>query len=178
MREYWNKPELPTLVSETCKIGNSFPYTDATEVESVVWYWAVLRFKRHGLDFYFDEASFTMATRKIATLKDILKEWAQVYAYVDYFLDQDGYTTQTKWDFNYLTSAHSINKYLGTDQTVEDLNWWREHAKQSTERERIDGVAKQKVVEDSRTADWNEHANEYAAKLGVDPEAIKRPFEN
>jgi hypothetical protein len=161
------------LISET-----KFTFDPNDQHRSALFYWAKQRYVDKHLDFYFDDNSTNVMLVKVKNLFIVLKDWPRVKQFIDFFFEEDDYAQSLDWDFNYFTSARALNKFLGKIMPKEDLDWWREHSKQLIERQRADGTPKHKLVTESQLVDWHEAQEDYAANLGVDSEAIKRPFEN
>ena len=90
------------------------PYPKKGYHVSSIWYWAIQRYKRHGLDFRFTQSLFRkMATQYARSLGGALgKDWDEHKKYIDWFLGQtdDFIRQQTKFGFNYMISGHCVNR--------------------------------------------------------------------
>lgn len=179
MREPNQIPELPVLVSSTFPPGHRFPYENATPIEEAVWYWGVLRFKQRQLDWYFDVASFKVASNKMGDLITVVG-LDRIKTYTQWFMDENGFAASTNWDFNCFTSSHMINKFLGNESSDEDMSWYRHYVQ---DLDALQGpLAKEvptkiKEIRKSKAARIDEAKAEEAARLGTDPNSVKIPFE-
>lgn len=107
-------PKLPVKVSEVVELGLEFPLPRLAVQSSAVWYWALRRYEKYGIDFQFTTTNFrSMAIRYSKAVVDkIGKEWEVHKAYIDWYLDSmDPFIRRTtKYGFDFLSSASCLNK--------------------------------------------------------------------
>lgn len=107
-------PSLPVKVSEVANQEHAFPYAKTSLSASAIWYWAIMRYKLHGIDFEFNPHIFKqMITKYNAGLKNSFgKDWQTHREYIDWFLaNSDPFIRNTtRYGFDFMCSAHCKNK--------------------------------------------------------------------
>jgi len=105
------------LASVLAKEAVEFPRHKQAVNAAVVWYWAVHRFRKYGYDTSFSAKTFAQAAIKYS--KNIIphlgKSWEEHKKYIDWYLDQirdDFIAKNCKFNFNYFTSPHCLNKFF------------------------------------------------------------------
>lgn len=133
-RKSTEKPEGTNLVSETLNIGHEFPYEgDDSLADSFIWYWAVKRFEKHGLDMILDGKTIGKYKMFLSgNLDRIAKnDWNNVKNYIDWYLtiNNDWMRSQCGWGFNFLVSTSSLNRYLSAYRN-RDMRFYTEDTRQ------------------------------------------------
>ena len=114
--EVFNLDNYP-LVSVLAKESIEFPRQGQPVHIAVVWYWAVERFRKYGYDTSFTAKTFAQAAIKYSKniMKQLGKNWEEQKKYVDWYLEQirdDFIVKECKFNFNYFTSPHCLNKFF------------------------------------------------------------------
>jgi DNA-binding GntR family transcriptional regulator len=125
-------PSIPSDVgvniSEVVASDHAFPpYSRIGYNASAIWYWAMQRYVRYGLDFRFTQSLFRkMAVKYSRSLKGPLgTDWEVHKEHIDWFLDQtsDFIRRETKYGFDYMISGHCLNlrkEQEGNDEFIDN----------------------------------------------------------
>lgn len=121
-------PKTGIKVSEIANEEHEFPYVKLATHISAIWYWAIERYKRHGIDMAFTGTTFgKMAVKYSQGVGKFLgKEWEKHEDYIDWYLTQSDKFTRVECKFNerYLSSLTCYNRWTEepTDEGfVDDL---------------------------------------------------------
>jgi len=114
-REPDEAPEIPNLISQVAEEDHDFPYQKIAIHSSAVWYWAISRFRKHGLDFKLTKSGFgKMAVKYARWIKaDLGDDWDDHTEYIDWYLARyDDFTKyKAKYNFDFLSSTAALNQY-------------------------------------------------------------------
>lgn len=111
-------PKMTDSIKELAEATQEFPYNKIPVQSSAIWYWAIQRYKMHGLDFKFTNSSFGELVAKFAknVIKNLGKDWNKLQEYLEWYLHSrdDFISKEVKWGPHYMTSAHCVNSFLDT----------------------------------------------------------------
>lgn len=138
LRGKTKSPSLPVEIKETLEVGHIFPYEKEPVGRSVIWYWAVERYKKHKLNLLMTPDLFrTMILKLNRTLNRIWKnDFEKQKNYIDWYLNRtDDFTAKTtRFGFEFMVSTSCYNKYLADKDSNTKIIFTEEQRKANTGR--------------------------------------------
>jgi len=108
-------PVMPVKISDIADQSHEFPYRGVGVMQSVLFYWALERYRLHRIDTMISKSLLTTISLRFGTVvKQLGTEWDSLRKYVDWYLSRsDAFTRKTcQYNVNFLTSTTCYNQYL------------------------------------------------------------------
>jgi hypothetical protein len=110
-------PKDGIKVSEIAKEKHEFPYVRLAIHVSALWYWAIQRYKKHGIDMVMTRATFKKIAAKYSrgAGKFLGKDWEKHQKYINWYLSRTDKFARIECNFSehYLSGLACYNMWVG-----------------------------------------------------------------